>query len=87
MFTISIDPVIFQIGHFALRWYGFILLIAIQVGIWLIAREAERKGFKKDDFYGAALWMMIAALLGARLFHVLDHWREYGANPIRALYI
>ena len=47
MFTISIDPIIFEIGHFALRWYGLIVLAAIQVGIWLIAREVERKGFKK----------------------------------------
>ena len=53
MFTISIDPVIFQICHFALRWYGLIVLIAIQVGIWLIAYEVERKGFKKDDFYSS----------------------------------
>jgi phosphatidylglycerol:prolipoprotein diacylglycerol transferase len=87
MFTISIDPIILQIGHFALRWYGLIVLIAIQVGIWLIAREAERKGFKKEDFYGAALWMIIAGILGARLFHVLDHWHEYSIDPIRALYI
>ena len=87
MFTISIDPIIFQIGHFALRWYGLIVLIAIQVGIWLIAREAEPKGFNKEDFYGAAMWIIIAGILGARLFHVLDHWHEYSINPIRALYI
>jgi phosphatidylglycerol:prolipoprotein diacylglycerol transferase len=87
MFTISIDPVIFQIGHFALRWYGLIVLIAIQVGIWLIAREAERKGLKKEDFYGAAMWIILAGILGARLFHVLDHWHEYSINPIRTLYI
>lgn len=31
MFTISIDPIIFQIGHFALRWYGLIALAAIQI--------------------------------------------------------
>ena len=88
MFTISIDPIIFNIGHFALRWYGLILLIAMQVGIWLAAREAERKGFKKDDFYGAVMWIIVAGLIGARLFHVLDHWsHEYAANPVRALYI
>lgn len=88
MFTISIDPIIFNIGHFALRWYGLILLIAVQVGIWLTAREAERKGFKKEDFYSAAMWIIIAGLIGARVFHVLDHWsHEYAANPIRALYI
>lgn len=88
MFTISIDPIIFNIGHFAVRWYGIILTIAMAVGIWLTAREAERKGFKKDDVYDAALWIVVGGLIGARLFHVLDHWsHEYAANPIRALYI
>ena len=88
MLTISIDPVIFNIGHFAIRWYSLILLSAIAVGIWLTAREAERKGFKKEDVYDAAVWIIIGGLIGARLFHVLDHWsHEYAANPIRALYI
>lgn len=88
MITISIDPVIFSIGHFMLRWYSLIVVTAIIVGVWLSAREAERKGFKKEEIYDSALYVVLAGLLGARLFHVLDHWPdEYAANPIRALYI
>jgi phosphatidylglycerol:prolipoprotein diacylglycerol transferase len=88
MFIISIDPIIFEIGHFAVRWYSLILLTAIVIGIWLTAREAERKGFKKDGIYDASVWIVIGGLIGARLFHVLDHWSdEFAANPIRALYI
>lgn len=88
MLTVNIDPIIFSIGHFAVRWYSLILLIAIAVGIWLTAREAARKGFKKDDVYDAAVWIIAGGLVGARLFHVLDHWsHEYAANPIRALYM
>jgi len=88
MFTISIDPILFHIGHFALRWYSLILMAAIAVGVWLVAREAERKGFKKDDIYEAAVWIIVGGLIGARLFHVLDHWSdEFAANPIRAFYI
>lgn len=88
MITVSIDPIIFGIGHFALRWYSLILMTAIAIGIWLTAREAERRGFKKEDIYDAAIWIIIGGILGARLFHVLDHWSdEYASNPIRALYI
>ena len=47
MMTINIDPLIFSIGHFMLRWYSLIVATAIIVGVWLSAREAERKGFKK----------------------------------------
>jgi len=88
MITISIDPIIFSIGHFMVRWYGLIVITAIGLAVWLTAREAERKGFKKDDIYDGALWVVIGGVLGARLFHVLDHWpHEFAANPIRALYI
>jgi phosphatidylglycerol---prolipoprotein diacylglyceryl transferase len=88
MITISIDPIIFTIGHFMLRWYSLIVVTAIVVGVWLAAREAERKGFKREDIYDSAVWVVIAGLLGARLFHVLDHWpHEYASNPIGALYI
>ncbi len=88
MITISIDPIIFSIGPFMIRWYSLILMLAMAAGVWLTAREAERKGFKKEQIYDIAIWIVMAGLLGARLFHVLDHWTdEFAANPIRALYI
>jgi len=88
MLTISLDPIIFSVGHLALRWYSLILLAATVVGVWLTAREAARRGFREDDIYDAALWILGGGLVGARLFHVLDHWSDvFAADPIRALYI
>ncbi len=88
MITITIDPVIFSIGHFMIRWYSLIVLAAIVTGVWLTTREAERKGFKKDDIYDGAMWVVIGGIIGARMFHVLDHWPDmFAANPIRAFYI
>ncbi|MBI3761645.1 MAG: prolipoprotein diacylglyceryl transferase [Chloroflexi bacterium] len=88
MITISIDPIIFSIGHFHIRWYSLIVITAIFVGVWLTAREVARKGFKKDDIYDGALWVVVSGILGARLFHVADHWSDmFAANPIRALYV
>jgi len=88
MITIGIDPIIFSIGHLHLRWYSLIVITAISVGIWLAAREAARKGFKKEDIYDAAIWVILGGMIGARLFHVLDHWTDkYAVHPIQALYI
>lgn len=88
MITISIDPVIFSIGHFMIRWYSLIVTAAVGVGVWLAAREAGRKGFNKEEIYDSAVWVVTGGLIGARLFHVLDHWpHEFAANPIRALYV
>lgn len=88
MFTVSIDLIIFQVGRFALRWYSLILPTAIAVGVWLTAREAERRDFRKEDIYDVAIWIVIGGLIWARLFHVLDHWSDrFAANPTQALLI
>jgi phosphatidylglycerol---prolipoprotein diacylglyceryl transferase len=88
MITISIDPVIFHIGHFAIRWYGLIVMTAISVGVWLSVREAKRKGFNEEDLSNVAVWVVVGGFLGARLFHVIDHWpHKFFANPISALYL
>jgi phosphatidylglycerol:prolipoprotein diacylglycerol transferase len=87
MFTITLDPIIFSIGGLHLRWYSLIVLTAMCIGTWLVGREAARKGFKKEDIYESAIWIVLGGLLGARLFHILDHWQEFVANPIRMLYI
>ena len=88
MITVNIDPNILSVGHFMVRWYSVIVMSAIGLGVWLAAREADRKGFEKAEIYDAALWVVIAGLVGARLFHVVDHWpHEFATNPIRALYV
>jgi phosphatidylglycerol:prolipoprotein diacylglycerol transferase len=87
MITVPIDPILLSIGHFMIRWYGIIVTIAIFTGVWLGMREARRKGFDENELSNAVLPVILAGILGARLFHVLDHWgHEYAANPIRALY-
>lgn len=88
MVTIGIDPVIIDVGHFALRWYGLIVATAIGVGTWVTLSEAERKGFNRDAVLNNLLWVMLAAVAGARLFHVADHWSHtFAANPLNVLYV
>jgi len=88
MITITIDPIIFSIGpHIHFRWYSLIVITAIIIGIWLAEREAGRKGFNKDEILNSSLYIILAGMVGARLFHVIDHWPDdFAANPISVLY-
>jgi phosphatidylglycerol:prolipoprotein diacylglycerol transferase len=58
------------------------------VGVGVALREARRKGLSDYQFADAIPWVIVGGLLGARLFHVIDHWPdEYAFNPLRALYV
>lgn len=84
MITIPIDPIILSIGHFHLRWYSLIISIAVGVGLWLVSRETQRKGFSAEAFSDLAIWVIIGGLIGARLFHVIDHWPDiFSKDPGR----
>jgi phosphatidylglycerol:prolipoprotein diacylglycerol transferase len=88
MITISIDPILFSIGHFHFRWYGLIVSLAVLVGVLIGFGEAKRKGFSEENYFDSILWILLAGFLGARLFHVIDHWADvYSLNPIRALFV
>ena len=85
--VIKVDPTIVQIGHFMHRWYGLFFTLAIVAGVWLGLREARRKGLDVELVEGMVLWVVIGGLIGARLFHVVDRWDLYAAQPIHALFL
>lgn len=88
MITVNIDLILLQLGHFALRWYGLIVATAVAAGVGVALHEAKRKGLSDSQFADAIPWVIFGGLIGARLFHVIDHWPdEYAVNPVRALYI
>lgn len=87
MLTISVNPLIF-IGPFIIRWTNLIVLLAIGIGVWLTAHEAERRATKKEDVFGDAIWIVVGGIMGARLFYVINFWSfEFASNPVLSLNI
>ena len=81
MIYLNVDPIIFSLGHIHIGWYGLFIALGVGVALWLTAREANRRGIVSDEIYGGALWVIGAGVVGARLFHVVDNWQTYAANP------
>lgn len=71
--VIPLDPVLFQAGPLALRWYGLMIGIGIVAGIWLVAREAERTGIGREHIYSLATWLVIGGIVGGRLYYVVQN--------------
>jgi phosphatidylglycerol---prolipoprotein diacylglyceryl transferase len=85
--VIDVDPAIFRLGHFALRWYGLFFVLAIAAGTWLALREARRRGLDTEAVQNLAMWGVLGGIAGARLFHVVDRWELYADAPLRALHV
>jgi phosphatidylglycerol---prolipoprotein diacylglyceryl transferase len=86
------DPILFQFGPFALRWYGLLMATAVIVGAQIAVREVMRRGQKADNFWDLLLWVIIPGFLGARLYYVLiqsprAQLGAYLSNPLRILQI
>jgi len=76
-----INPVAFKIGPWPVYWYGIIIATAVVVGL-IVAKKIGRNfklwGTLFEDFL---LWILPAALIGARLWYVLFNLDYYLANP------
>lgn len=74
----AIDPVIFEIGPLALRWYGLAYVIGILFGLWyakrLVANAAIWGGkppISTRDIDDFLVWAVLGIILGGRLGYVL----------------
>src|SRR3989304_2698235 len=76
-------PIIFQIGPFALRYYGLMYALAALVGGWLLGKEVRRKGIRlsDDQRWYLVLLVLLGGILGARIYYVVFNWDYYGKFP------
>lgn len=82
----NIDPVIFHLGSFGLRWYSLGFLFSFFFGYLILYKmfQKEKVDIKYLDSF--VIYMFLAVLAGARLGHCLfyepgyfltsDHWLE-----------
>ena len=80
--AIDIDPNLFSIGPFTLSWHGLFSAIGVIAGVTIGVRVAAEAGADEEGAYNLALWGVGGGILGARIFHVIDNWSYYAANPV-----
>lgn len=74
-------PVAFHIGPLELHTYGIGLAITFWFAYRYFAKRLRDHGYA-DAWLGVAfVWIIVAAILGARAFHVFAHWGFYTAHP------
>ncbi len=84
----SIDPIIFEIGPLAVRWYSLAYIAGLLMGwrymVWMA--EKTPPAAKRDDVDDFLVWAILAVVLGGRIGYVLFYnFDYYAANPSQIL--
>ena len=88
MFTWNADPIAVSIGPLSIHWYGLLFAAAFLAGVRIMGRMFAREGRDKSDLDSLLGFVVIGALVGARLGHCLLYDPAYYlANPLDILKI
>ncbi len=74
-------PVLVEIGSLKIYSYGVLVAIGFLAAIRVAAGEIGRRGMDIEKFYDLAFWLVLGAIVGARLFHVLVFREAYVRDP------
>jgi len=87
MISIPFNPMMFNIGPFAMSWHGFWSFVGILVAVYLVVRWSKRDGINTDIAYDVALWGILGGIVGARLMHVFDNLGYYLEYPSKIIMV
>lgn len=83
----EMNPVIYTVGKFDIRWYSVFILIAFITVYRCVKSEAWRFRVSKDFIFNLAFWTFLGGILGARIWYVLFNIKQYTLNPLDAFKI
>ena len=84
MIHMTFDPIFFRLGGLEVGWHGLLTAVAVVFGVWFGSRRATRYGIASAQLGNVAVWVIGSGIVGARLFHVLDHLSYFSDHPLEA---
>ena len=78
-----LSRVAFHIFGQEVYWYGIIIGIGVLLALALALHEAKRTGQNPENYVDVALFGIIFAVIGARMYYVIFSWELYADNPLK----
>ncbi len=75
--TWDVSPEIFNLGPFPIRWYSLGWLLAFALGFYLVRWMYRREEMPETDLETILLYMILGAIIGARLGHCFFYRPDY----------
>ncbi len=80
----DVNPEIFSIGSFSVRWYGLLFALGFLIGQRIILHIFREEGLKDDWVDTLTLYMVLSTVIGARVGHYIFYeYPMFFANPWR----
>src|SRR3954452_409362 len=83
--TFTPDPVAFHVGSIPVYWYGICYAVGLFLAYRVLTVRARKAGFDQRHVDNGIVIVGVAALIGGRLYHVIDQWQLYQNDPITAI--
>jgi len=80
-------PVAFHVGPLQVHTYGIGLALTFWFAFTYFERRLKRNGYRTAWLVGVFLWILLAAIVGARVLHVLSNLSYYAHDPAQVLAI
>jgi phosphatidylglycerol:prolipoprotein diacylglycerol transferase len=74
-------PILVKLGPINIFTYGMFLALAFLSAILVAGREAKRNGCSPAQVYDLCFYIVLAAIVGSRLFHVILELPYFLAHP------
>ena len=74
-------PILFEFGGFTIYSYGVLLAAAYLLGLQFALIRARLRGLDRERVMDLGIWIIISALVGAKLLLLVVDYRPFLANP------
>lgn len=74
-----------KVGNFEIMYYGIVIACAFLTGLFITRHEARRTGQDPELYLDFMLYLVIPAIIGARLYYVIFSWDYYKAHPLEII--
>src|SRR4029453_15197748 len=78
-------PILFEVAGFPIYTYGVLLAAAYLLGLQFALRRARQRGFDPNRVMDLVIWIIVSALVGAKLLLLIVEWDTYTRSPAEFL--
>jgi phosphatidylglycerol:prolipoprotein diacylglycerol transferase len=75
-------PILFQLGGLTVHSYGLFTAAGFLLGIGLAVKGARQKGIPIEKILDLSFYIILSAIIGARLLYVLINYQHYLKHPL-----